>query len=147
MIPPRSQKVDATLAAWVNPILTNTLQKRNYRNRPNSRPKPQPLFSPVLQRNHADGKAVFHITPEKSLIGLVDLLDRDHLDVTGDAVGPSEIEHLLRLCDAADEGFGELPTLEDKAESGDGERLAPAEAEGGKGIGRGESGAGFGAHG
>ena len=41
--------------------------------------------------------------------------DPDHLDVRDDAVLGAEIEHLLRLGDAADQRAGELAALEDEA--------------------------------
>ena len=40
---------------------------------------------------------------EQALVGLVDLVHADHLDVAGDVVLPAEIEHLLGLGETADE--------------------------------------------
>jgi hypothetical protein len=57
----------------------------------------------TLERRHVDGEAVLHIRGEHALVGLVDLLDRDHLDIGGDAVLAAEVEHLLGLGDAADQ--------------------------------------------
>ena len=63
------------------------------------------LASPVysaLERSHIDGEAVLHIGLEQSLVGFVDLLDRDDFDIGGDVVLAAEIEHLLSFGDAAD---------------------------------------------
>src|SRR5215210_2378814 len=58
------------------------------------------------QRRHVDGEAVLHVRLEHPLVGLVDLLDRDHLDIGSDVVLSAEVEHLLRLGNAADIGAG-----------------------------------------
>ena len=80
-------------------------------------------FGFPIQRSHVDGEAVFHVGLEQPLVGLVDLLDRDHFDVGGDVVFAAEVEHLLGLGDAADGRAGEAAAPEDQAEGGDGERL------------------------
>src|SRR4051812_19045276 len=47
------------------------------------RPTPSASSS---ERLHIDREPVLHVRPGHSLVGLIDLLDRDHLDVGGDAV-------------------------------------------------------------
>jgi hypothetical protein len=59
-------------------------------------------YSLRFERSHVDGKAVLHIGLEQSIVGFVDLLDRDDFDLGGDVVLPAEIEHLLSFGDAAD---------------------------------------------
>ena len=84
------------------------------------------LLSLRFQRRHVDGEAVLHVGLEQSLVGFVDLLDRDDFDVGGDVVLAAEVEHLLGLRDAADGRAGEAAASEDQAERGDGERLLGA---------------------
>jgi hypothetical protein len=55
-----------------------------------------------LLRSHVNREAILHIGLQHPLVGLVDLLDRDHLDIADDVVLAAEVEHLLRLLDAAD---------------------------------------------
>src|SRR5262245_57390043 len=62
---------------------------------------------PLLQRLHVDHEAVLHVALGQALVGLVDLLDRDQLDVGAEVVLGAEVEHLLRLADAADRGARE----------------------------------------
>src|SRR4051794_10626714 len=52
-------------------------------------------------------EAVADAGGEPPLVRLVALLRLDQLDLGGDAVLRAEVEHLLRLCDAADQGAGE----------------------------------------
>ena len=59
------------------------------------------------QRSHVDREAVFHVALEHPLVGFVDLLDRDDFDVGSDVVLAAEVEHLLRLGDAADGRAGQ----------------------------------------
>ena len=56
-------------------------------------------------------------------LGLVDLLNRNDLDVGRDVVLSAEVEHLLRLGDAADRRARQAAPSKDQRESGDGERL------------------------
>ena len=42
-------------------------------------------WTPGLQRRHVDHKAVLHVAREHALVGPVDLLDADQLDVRRDA--------------------------------------------------------------
>jgi hypothetical protein len=56
---------------------------------------------------HVDDEAVLHVALQQPLVGLVDLLHRDELDVGGDVVLAAEVEHLLGLADAADERAGD----------------------------------------
>src|SRR5215213_7023297 len=55
-----------------------------------------------------------HLTFQHALVGLVDPLDGDALDVGDDAVLGAEVEHLLGLRDAADQRAGDRPPLEDQ---------------------------------
>jgi hypothetical protein len=57
----------------------------------------------VGQRLAVDHEAIFHVALLHAIIGVVDILDLDHLDIGGDALLGAEIEHLLRLGDAADQ--------------------------------------------
>ena len=68
-------------------------------------------------------KRYFTFELEQPLVGLVDLLNRDDLDVGGDVVLAAEVEHLLRLGDAADERAGEAAAAQDQRKGGDRERL------------------------
>src|SRR5690242_18013338 len=45
----------------------------------------------LLQRGHVDDESVLDVALEHPLVGLVDLLDRDGLDVRGDLSGGAEI--------------------------------------------------------
>ncbi len=48
-----------------------------------------------FEGGHVDGEAVLHIGLEQPLVGFVDFLDGDDLNVGGDVVLAAEIEHLL----------------------------------------------------
>ncbi len=56
----------------------------------------------LLQRSHVDNEAVLHIALEHPLVGLVDLLDADQLDIADDVVGGAKIQHLLGFGDPTD---------------------------------------------
>ena len=77
----------------------------------------------VPQRGHVDHEAVADVLLQQALVGFVDLLDRDRLDVGDDAVLGAEVEHLLRLADAADRGAGEVAARQDQLERRDRQRL------------------------
>src|SRR5512135_1548659 len=74
-------------------------------------------FSLLLLRQgrHVDDEAIFYVAPKHPFVSLIDLLDRDLLDVGHDVVLPAEIEHLLGLSDPPDQRTGKLPTPEDQA--------------------------------
>src|ERR1700674_1759891 len=55
------------------------------------------------EARHVDREAVPHVALEHAVVGDVDLLDGDGLDVCDDAALVAEVEHLLRLRDAADQ--------------------------------------------
>lgn len=55
-----------------------------------------------LERSHVDREAVLHIGLEQSVVGFVDLLNRDDLDIGGDVVFAAKIQHLLSLENTAD---------------------------------------------
>lgn len=57
-----------------------------------------------VEGGHIDAETVADVAFYHALIGFVDLLDRNHLDVRDDVMPAAVIEHLLRLRDAADEG-------------------------------------------
>src|SRR6266404_9784316 len=77
----------------------------------------------LLQRRNVDHEPVFHVTPQHSLVGFVDVIDLDFLDVAGDSALGAEIEHLLSLGDSADERAGETMTPTNKTEWIDRDRL------------------------
>ena len=68
-------------------------------------------------------KRYFTSDLSQPLVGFVDLLDRNDLDVGGDVVLAAEVEHLLGFGEAADERAREAAAREDEAEDGDGQRL------------------------
>src|SRR5437016_3027076 len=70
------------------------------------------LQSLPLQRRHIDHEPIFHIALQHALVGFVDLLDGDHFDVRDDSVFSAEVQHLLRLGNAADQRPGKLTPLE-----------------------------------
>ena len=55
-----------------------------------------------FEGSHVDGEAVLHIGLEQPLVGFVDLLDRDDLDIGSDVLRAAKVEHLLGFGDAAD---------------------------------------------
>jgi hypothetical protein len=57
----------------------------------------------VLQARHVDDKAIFHVTLQDALIGLVDLAHPDHLDIRYDAVLGAVVEHFLSFPNASDQ--------------------------------------------
>src|SRR5262245_60079037 len=59
------------------------------------------------QRCHVDHEAVLHVAFEEARICLGDLLDRDLLDIGGDALLATEVQHFLSFANAADAGSGE----------------------------------------
>ena len=68
-----------------------------------------PSLNPLLcfQGSHVDREAVLDVRFDQALVGLVDLLDRNHFDIGSDVVLAAEVEHLLGLLDAADQRAGE----------------------------------------
>jgi hypothetical protein len=67
------------------------------------------FFRPFLFLPAAE--AVLHIRLEQSLVGFIDLLDREDSDVGGDVVRAAEVEHRLRLGDAVDGRAGEASPM------------------------------------
>src|SRR5437879_2947729 len=59
------------------------------------------LLSLRFQRSHVNREAVLHVRLQQSLVGFVDLLNRNHFDIGGDVVLATKIEHLLGLSDSA----------------------------------------------
>jgi hypothetical protein len=76
-----------------------------------------------LERRHIDRESVLHIGLHHSLVGFVDLLDRNDFHIGGDVVVAAEIEHLLGFSDAADRRAGEPAARGDQAEGGDSQGL------------------------
>src|SRR5664279_5534340 len=75
-----------------------------------------------FQRRRIDHEAVFHVVLEHPRVRLVDLLNRDHLDVGDDTVLSTEIEHLLRFPDPANPGAGQRGAAAEQREHWYGER-------------------------
>jgi hypothetical protein len=61
-----------------------------------------PLPLRVFQGCDIDHEPVFHLTFDRALIGLFDLLDRNHFDVRRDIVVGAVIQHFLSLGYPAD---------------------------------------------
>src|SRR6516165_629712 len=77
------------------------------------------MRTPLLERSHVDDEAVLHVVFEEAVVGLVDLLNGDFLDVRGDCMVSTEVEHLLGFLDATDGGAGETVTAEEQIERRD----------------------------
>lgn len=60
---------------------------------------------------------------DQPIVGLLRVLDPDHLDVGRDPVLAAEVEHLLRLGEPADPRPGQAASARDQAERWHGERL------------------------
>ena len=84
----------------------------------------------LLQGGGVDHETVFHVALEEAVVGFVDLLDGDALDVGGDVVLGAKIEHFLGFAKAADGGAGEAVAAEDEIEGVHGERLFGSADEG-----------------
>lgn len=56
-----------------------------------------------VERGDIDHETIFHIALQHSLIGCVDLLDSNHLDVRNDPLLRAEVEHFLRFRDTANQ--------------------------------------------
>ena len=61
-----------------------------------------------------------------AVVGFVDLLDRDDFDVRGDVVLAAEVEHLLRLGDAANGRARQAAAPDDEGEGADGSGFSGA---------------------
>ncbi len=57
---------------------------------------------PALQRRGVDHEPVAHVAVHDAVVGLVDPIGRDRLDLRADPVVAAEVEHLLGLAHAAD---------------------------------------------
>ena len=68
-----------------------------------------PRRTSCLQRRHIDYETVFDVALEKPVVGRIDFLDADELDVAHDVVRGAKIEHFLGFGDAPDERAGKLP--------------------------------------
>src|SRR3984885_10838908 len=67
---------------------------------------------------HVDYEAIFHVAFEHACVGLLNVLHGDHLDIGHDAPLRAEIQHLLRLGDATDQGTRDRLAAEDHVEDG-----------------------------
>src|SRR5262245_50752343 len=67
---------------------------------------------PALQCFHIDDKTIPHIAFERPFKGLVYLLHRNHLDIRGNVVVRTVIEHILSLVNAADARAGQFSSFE-----------------------------------
>ena len=56
----------------------------------------------VLERCDIDHKPVFHLAFDRALVGLADLLDRNHFHVGCDVMLSTVVQHLLSFRDTAD---------------------------------------------
>ena len=63
------------------------------------------LYRPLLlfQRGYVNHEAVFHVVLQQAVVGLVDLVGSDYLDISGDVVLATKVEHLLCFADATDD--------------------------------------------
>ena len=70
-----------------------------------------------------DHESVLHVPFERSLVGLVDLVRRDHFNVARDAILSAVIEHLLGLVNASNQGAHDLAVPENQGERAEVQRL------------------------
>src|SRR5580700_6848021 len=70
----------------------------------------------VLEGGDIDDEAIFHLAFYRSFVSLVDLLDRDHLDVGNDIMRGAVIEHFLGFRDASNHGTGNAAASRDQTE-------------------------------
>ena len=65
--------------------------------------KAMPGWRSGFQRRHVDHKAILHVTLQHALVGGIDVLNLDDLDIRDDAVLSTEVEQFLGLGNAADD--------------------------------------------
>src|SRR5208282_6465839 len=70
----------------------------------------------LLQRSQVDDEAVLYVALEQAFVGLVDLLNRNQLDIRDNSVVSAKIQHFLSLAQAADGGAREAATLHKQVE-------------------------------
>src|SRR5438067_13906841 len=68
----------------------------------------------LSQPRHVDHKPIFDDTLQHPLIGFVDLLHWNHLDLARDSAVRAEIEHLSRLGNSPNQGSGQAPASPDE---------------------------------
>ena len=68
------------------------------------------------ETRHINDESVFHIAFQHSLIGSIDVIDGDHLNVRNDVMFGAKIQHVLSFTDPADERTRYLAALEDQIE-------------------------------
>src|SRR6266480_4307583 len=71
-------------------------------------------FARSSQTPHINYKPVLHVALQHPFVSLVNLIDRNHLHITGDPVLGTEIEHLLRLWNSTDERAHQIASSPDQ---------------------------------
>src|ERR1700676_3445850 len=77
----------------------------------------------LFQRSHIDDKAIFYIALAEPIVGLVDLLHGDQLDVRCNSILGAKVQHLLGFPDTADGGTSQATALHQQVETVDCGRL------------------------
>ena len=72
---------------------------------------------PLSERGGVDHEAVPDVTADDPVVGVVDLIAADDLDLGAQAMLSTEVQHLLRFSDAADRRTGEAPPVVHQSES------------------------------
>jgi hypothetical protein len=74
--------------------------------------KKRPFFQAALklifQRSHVNDKAIFHTAIEQSLVSLIDFLNINQLDIAGNFVLCTDVEHFLGFCNTPDKSVSEI---------------------------------------
>ena len=76
----------------------------------------------IFERGHVNHEPVLHIATHRALVGLVDVVHRDGLNITRDVLLATEVQHLLGLLDATNQRPGDGCTLADQRGLTDGDR-------------------------
>jgi hypothetical protein len=67
-----------------------------------------------LDRGGVDDEAILHVTRHSAVIAALDIFGPNELNVAGDVVATTEVQHLLGLWEASDEGASHLGAGEDE---------------------------------
>jgi hypothetical protein len=73
------------------------------------------MVSRFFQRGHINDEAVFYVVLHHPVIGFIDFLDGDELDISGDVVLTAKIQHFLGLLDAIDERTAKIASAKNQA--------------------------------
>jgi hypothetical protein len=73
--------------------------------------------SRLSKQCHIDDEAIVYVAFQQPFVSLIDLLNGDQLNVRGDAMLSTEIEHLLDFADPANPGTGQLTALHQQTEN------------------------------